>query len=421
MPFDITAALPEFLKTVKRPGEFYGSGAIELPIVRIEIDGVGRLGLPIPPLQAQQLIALATPAPYGRGAETLVDPNVRKCGQIAPANVHLADARWQAKLNEITAAAANALGVDGEVQAELYKLLVYETGSFFSQHRDTEKAKGMFATLVVVLPSAHRGGDLLVQHDGAQVTLNLASEEVAVARWAAFYSDCQHELRPIASGYRIALIYNLIRPKGLLPHAPDRAPAIEQAASLLQQWIVQGYGPIKLVLPLKHKYTLAEWHFASLKNEDAAAAAVLKGAVAKADATLRLVLLSIHQTGSAEEQYRRSGRSFEGNGEYEVIDINEDSQSLDNWLTPNERSEDLGTLELEDGELAPENALADAKPDEDEFSEATGNEGASFERTYRHAALVIWPNANELQVIAQGGQYASLAAIERWVADPARV
>ena len=44
-----------------------------------------------------------------------------------------------------------------EVSAELYKLLVYEKGGFFLSHRDTEKAPGMFATLVISLPSSHEG------------------------------------------------------------------------------------------------------------------------------------------------------------------------------------------------------------------------------------------------------------------------
>ena len=39
-------------------------------------------------------------------------------------------------------------------------------GQFFASHRDTEKAPGMFATLVVVvvLPSTSTGGELLVRH-----------------------------------------------------------------------------------------------------------------------------------------------------------------------------------------------------------------------------------------------------------------
>lgn len=37
----------------------------------------------------------------------------------------------------------------------LYKLLLYEPGSFFLPHRNTGKEDRMFATLVIVLPSIY--------------------------------------------------------------------------------------------------------------------------------------------------------------------------------------------------------------------------------------------------------------------------
>ena len=54
--------------------------------------------------------------------------------------------------------ATAGLGVTGPVVADLYKLLVYDPGSFFVNHRDTEKAAGMFATLIIVrrpIPAEH--------------------------------------------------------------------------------------------------------------------------------------------------------------------------------------------------------------------------------------------------------------------------
>lgn len=45
-------------------------------------------------------------------------------------------------------------------------------------HRSSEKAKGMFATLVVCLPSYHEGGDLVLTHRGKEfiVKSSVASE-----------------------------------------------------------------------------------------------------------------------------------------------------------------------------------------------------------------------------------------------------
>ena len=73
--------------------------------------------------------------------------------------------------------AAEGLGVKGPVTAELYKLLVYDKGSFFVSHRDTEKAPGMFATLVVALPSQSKGGELVVRHNDREARLDLQCDE----------------------------------------------------------------------------------------------------------------------------------------------------------------------------------------------------------------------------------------------------
>ena len=53
-----------------------------------------------------------------------------------------------------------------QVEARLYKMVLYEDGGFFKAHKDTEKEPGMFATLVVQLPAKHDEGKLVVRHRG---------------------------------------------------------------------------------------------------------------------------------------------------------------------------------------------------------------------------------------------------------------
>ena len=65
------------------------------------------------------------------------------------------------------------------------------------------------------------------------------------------------------------------------------------------------------------------------------------------------------------------------------------------------------------GEALPVGALADTEPDEQWINEATGNAGATVERAYRHAALVIWPRRTALQVVAGAG----IGAAVSWVAQ----
>src|SRR5438132_1253569 len=121
--------------------------------------------------------------------------------------------------------------------AEFYKLLLYDEGSFFIGHRDTEKMPGMFATLVIALPSSFVGGELVVRHKGREVRLDLRCDDPAEAAFAAFYADCVHEVLPVTKGYRLTLVYNLVRgSRGRPPEPPDYAGEQARVAALLQAW-----------------------------------------------------------------------------------------------------------------------------------------------------------------------------------------
>ena len=65
----VTTELAEVLNAVQRPGDFYASGVTELSAPRLTVDGVGRIALPVLPIQVQQLLAVAEQAPYGRGPD----------------------------------------------------------------------------------------------------------------------------------------------------------------------------------------------------------------------------------------------------------------------------------------------------------------------------------------------------------------
>ena len=226
------------LAAVQRPGDYFVSGTVEAYLPQLEVESVGRIALPLLPQQAQQLIAVATQAPYGRGSETLIDTAVRKTRQINADQVKLSGRHWPQTLQDILDRVVAGLSVSKPVHAELYKLLVYEDGDFFVSHRDTEKAPGMFATLVIVLPSVYTGGELIIRHNKREVELNLCCEDASeLVAFAAFYADCVHEVKPVTSGCRLTLIYNLLRPgSGQLPQAPDYGAEQDDVASLLQQW-----------------------------------------------------------------------------------------------------------------------------------------------------------------------------------------
>ena len=430
----ITLDLAEVLGGVRRPGDFFVSGTAELLAPRLEVEGVGIVALPLIEMQAKQLIAAARRAPFGRGADTIVDTSVRRTWQIGAENVRIGGKHWVQTLAGILDRVTTGLGVAEPVTAEFYKLLVYDEGSFFVGHRDTEKVPGMFATLVIVLPSISSGGQLLVRHKGREARLELACEDPSEASFAAFYADCVHEVLPVTSGYRLALVYNILRAgKVDLPKPPDYAREEARVVALLQCWTegqrgaasgLDGAGdtPAKIVFPLEHAYSSAELGFDRLKGADAAVAGVLRPAASVAGCDLHLALLSIEESGAAEYAEGYGGyRGRRSGPEFEAGEVFERSEILSHWHRPDDTHAALGALPVEAGEVSPPDAFEELVPDEEEFSEATGNEGASFERSYQRAALVLWPSAAILAVLNQAGLPATLPYLgelaARWAAS----
>lgn len=77
----------------------------------------------------------------------------------------------------LVAKAVQGLRVTGAVKAEPCKPLIYDKGSFFVEHRATEKAPGVFATLIVALPSLHEGGERVVRQQGREAHADLRNED----------------------------------------------------------------------------------------------------------------------------------------------------------------------------------------------------------------------------------------------------
>ncbi|KAL5482406.1 hypothetical protein ACEPAI_9000 [Sanghuangporus weigelae] len=97
------------------------------------------------------------------------------------------------------------------IKAELYKLNVYGKDSFFKAHKDTPRGTTMFASLVIVFPTPHEGGALILRHNHKEWTFDSANEigHTKNIGYIAFFSDVEHEVATVRSGYRVTITYNL--------------------------------------------------------------------------------------------------------------------------------------------------------------------------------------------------------------------
>ncbi|KAG6807921.1 hypothetical protein H0H92_005999 [Tricholoma furcatifolium] len=117
------------------------------------------------------------------------------------------------------------------IETELDKLNVYGKGSFFKPHKDMPRGDDMFGSLVIVFPTPHEGGGLVLRHPGQEWTFDSATlvskNEQPSITYIAFYSDIEYEVNVVQSGHRVTLTYNLFLrdppalPSSVKPVAPD--------------------------------------------------------------------------------------------------------------------------------------------------------------------------------------------------------
>lgn len=208
----------------------FGGRASQLPSAPgLEVEGMGTVPLPLRSPFAEQLVQVCEKAPYGKDFDTFHDDSVRKSWQLSPDKVKILNWDWEANLGKLVEQIADRLGCRGiPLACPLYKLLVYGPGGHFVRHKDTEKADGMFATLVVQLPSLHEGGDLIVynykkdkttgeghEHEHKHDFGKLDGSAPYSVQYAVHYADAEHALLEVKSGYRLVLVYSLCLPDNM--------------------------------------------------------------------------------------------------------------------------------------------------------------------------------------------------------------
>ncbi|KAI4233530.1 MAG: hypothetical protein LQ349_004358 [Xanthoria aureola] len=369
-------------------GFFATSGVIPIAMnPGLSLKGLGRVGLPLSERDANDIAKISREAPFGKGTKKLVDKSVRNTWEIDPTQVEFRNPQWQKTLQYAVSKTVEQLGVLGgqsSVRADLHKLLLYEEGGFFKTHRDTEKAPGMFATLVIMLPSAHEGGEVVVRLGKERRTLsNPESNEFNYA-FLAWYADVNHSIQPVTSGYRLVLTYNLIHHSGDLGKA--RPPSVlEDRNSLIDSAFMSwkklldddDEGSEELVYLFDHQYSEANFGLDFLKGEDQVRGLHLHDACKKHGFNLFLA------------HFEHSERSKDEGDD----DDDEDEWTLTKLFTPDGVCIGEST-EIEKEAIIQDNPFEGDSPDHEESEGWLGNEDATCTEFYRRSCLVIVPEQN---------------------------
>ena len=151
-----------------------------------------------------------------------------------PADYNILDALNQIILPGVRTHLQNKLGFD-KFSADLCRLNVSSSQSDsassndFVEKIDAPESPCQIGHLVVCLPSPFKGGNMLVQsHDKTNVVeFDWSSRSGSNIQWAAFYTDCDHQVEGITEGYRVTLIYRLYITRPFGSSIPDSNPIID--------------------------------------------------------------------------------------------------------------------------------------------------------------------------------------------------
>ncbi|KAL3480567.1 hypothetical protein BJX99DRAFT_18616 [Aspergillus californicus] len=427
--------LLDALEAIKTTGCFLTSRSLISGInPGLHVSGVGQVALPLSPNAAKSIAAACHASPYGKGGETLVDDSVRRTWELNVDQFSFHNPAWRYQTGLILRDVVAKLGLDAdpsEVQADPYKLLLYEEGAFFLPHQDSEKADGMFGTLVISLPSKHEGGDVIASHRNESRTYVSSTDSEYNFSYAAWYSDVRHEIRPVTSGYRLVLTYNLIhRPSATALKGRDGLA--EQLGNCLTSWANrwdQKASDLKadswpesswfsrtkedscrpfLVYLLDYEYTPVELGFTRLKGADRARVAELQKACDACGFRVFLTNVEKQVSGPVDSHgYKHYGNR----GRLRELDvIIYSSLRISNVVGVDGRTI-IRELDIPEP-LIINHDFSEAEPDEEDFEGFTGNEGAEATRYYHRAGVLIVPNAFYhafmLHAIDTGRTYASV-------------
>jgi hypothetical protein len=413
-----TAARDRLARTLR--GDTQAAFSVELTArlddLSLEVEGFGPVRFPVTPPKARKLLGLGQPARFGRGEETLTDPDVRDTWEIPK---HLVRAEWDAAaLKDILATVKEELGLPhaAGLTAELHSFLVYEPDQFFLAHQDSEKDDSMVGTLVVTLPSSYAGGELVVGHNGEQMAYRGSKTALSLV---AFYADCRHEVLRVTSGYRITLTYNLLlhgntsRPDG------DDGTVAELADLLREHFstpVPRYYGgpatgpPNRLVYLLDHEYTPRGLTWRRLKGADASRVALLRAGADKAGCEAILALADVRTTHSAfpadegygywdqnwhdgdyDEDDEYSGDVSDSEGEYDIQELIDSEVTLTHWTGPEGTRLEETSLYVDRKQVCASTPTGALTPYSSEYEGYMGNWGNTLDRWYHRAAVIVWP------------------------------
>jgi hypothetical protein len=408
-------------------GSFCAKRTGSIDNLSLEIENFGKLKFPLDTKHVKKLLKQAEYAKFGFRDKTILDKNIRNAWEISQDKIKITGERWNKELTSILENFREDLGLSeaAVLRPNLHNLLIYERGQFFDYHQDSEKINGMVATLIVVLPSSHSGGTLIIDNQGEKKEFKSSQFPLDKLTFIVFYADCHHAITELKSGYRLALTYNLIlenkanknvlfneqQSYNVLIHRLRHYFQGHVDANTNEDSHVTALKPKQLVYLLDHNYTEKGLNWSLLKNGDRLRADAIKAAAKALDLEIYLTLADVQETWDClsdyDPYYRKRNRYYhedekedDEQNEEDVTptDIINSETTLKYWLDEENKVLNYRDYYVSSGFLGWTKATDQFKPFHSEYEGFMGNYGNTLDRWYHRAAIVLWQRKDHYAV-----------------------
>eukprot|EP01133_Synstelium_polycarpum_P013005 gene13005-15296_t len=321
-------------------GDFYSYGLEKLvALPEISVKDVGMLTYPIKEQTVKDIIAKHA---------VQVETNV---WQVATDSLTIGK-KWDDAMVPLLRKVTVDMGLCLEqISAKLVKMIIYQKdGSFFGHRPEKESRK--FGKLVISLPCPHKGGDMVIEHNGNVINISLENDTLQSINYAAFYSSCSHSAKPVKEGYQET-----------------------------GEWMQEAFKNVEidqLVYVLRTCYSTESLRHDRLKSHDAKVFELFTRVGKHMDYNVYLGVLTIKESGCGPEH----SSNYINGAEITISGLEDyNGNQLD------------GSVNVYGKEIFPAKSLDSINHVSEEISGKIGYD-VKFQRTYLHTAILIQPTSS---------------------------
>ncbi|KII89376.1 hypothetical protein PLICRDRAFT_41022 [Plicaturopsis crispa FD-325 SS-3] len=242
----------------------YSSYLPKAPDPEIHIAGKGRVMLPLDASFAEKLITRVSMEKFW-SLQTKYSNQGLTHWEAGADEVTFGNAAWAEYVHGVARTVSAALGIAQSVSTPkcvFRKLIVQKEGSRYPVPKVPKEPgpENTFAKIVIALPSRYTGGRLEVsQPSSSPQILDMGPGSQSAASLLSWHVDSAPTMKPVTSGYRLALVYDL---RHTHPCPYDSIHAVRALYGVLQRWGASEYAEeadeVKMVAyMLKHNYSSA--------------------------------------------------------------------------------------------------------------------------------------------------------------------